>query len=639
MALTSSYQYIGRSNGLKAQGRSYYYYILLYAKTVPNNSTGVHTVYIKEILACTADSTFYDYSTAYSGTINGSSAFSGTNLPTESWSSSDSIEAGGYTYRRHTVIAEGSKTVSCTDGLSHNINIGCQWKFTANSSAVYVPSHNAEATVSATVTLPAIPRGTTPTLSPSSLYMGETMIINMPRAVSTYKHTLTYTFGNATGTIGSNLDTAASWTVPMELANQIPGAISTTGTIRCSTYSGDTLIGYTDVTFTAAVPDIADTRPTVDMELSPVSTLVQTFSGLYIQGKTKVTADFSDSAGKYGASISMTKDITVGGLIYLDPPTSDFLQQSGTVTVTGVAMDTRGINGSANGNISVIEYSKPKVIPYTGYTGIICERSDVDGNKLSSGTYLHIKCGRSYSKVMSGETQKNFCLLRYRYKAESAASYSAWTTCIAKSSTETDYYEAIIPGVATPVTTLFYVEIGVIDDIGEVSSIVLTVPADTCALHLADGGKRIGILKYNPDFDGILVGGNVKLEGDLTLGANAVTDFVTENGTETQTDGGVWLWRKWASGKREAWYRRNLGQQTLTSYNTALYTNSTIGGASVTMPSGLFTEAPIAIANMETNAFTMCQAYGATSVSVSYRAWQTYQSNPTCIINIYCCGK
>ncbi|MBO6270911.1 MAG: hypothetical protein J6N19_17415, partial [Clostridium sp.] len=80
---------------------------------------------------------------------------------------------------------------------------------------------------SQTVTLRTIPR--TSSISMPATTMGNAGTISISRASSSFTHTLTYSFGNASGTIATKTSaTSVSWTPPTSLATQIPN--STSGT-------------------------------------------------------------------------------------------------------------------------------------------------------------------------------------------------------------------------------------------------------------------------------------------------------------------------------------------------------------------------------------------------------------------------
>jgi hypothetical protein len=369
------------------------------------------------------------------------------------------------------------------------------WKWAVNSPwGQYVNPSG-----SFTHTITTIPRATQPTVSAPSSYMGTSITISMPRASSAFTHTLTYSMGNQSGTIGSGLGTSKSWTVPYSLANAIPNAKSGTCTITCKTYSGSTLIGTKTVTFTATVPDDSNTRPSVSCSITPVSSLGEAFAGLYIQGLTKVKTEITAS-GKYKAGIASYfstvantgETYSPSGAVY----THSYPVSSGQTKVVYTAYDTRGIGNTGVDYINVLPYARPAVVPFTGETAVICARCDEDGNLSSSGTYLRIEAGRKYSRIESGGKQLNHCILRYRYKASTSDTYSSWVTLIDKASTS-DLVAKTISGVVSSVATSYDVQINAIDDIGQSHTITFDVPTDKVNFHEREGGDGAAFGKYS----------------------------------------------------------------------------------------------------------------------------------------------
>ena len=210
------------------------------------------------------------------------------------------------------------------------------------------------------------------------------------------------------------------------------------------------------------------------------------------------------------------------------PYTSDYLSTSGSVEVVGRATDSRGIYKEISKDITVIPYSSPKLIPASGESGIICARCDENGTITDEGTYLKIKAKRSYSKVMSGDTQKNFCAIQYRYRSESTNKFSDWVTILSKSNTDTNTINSKpIANVVSSTEKSYIVQIGVIDDIGDSATIQFIVPTAFIAVDIPEDkkGKVIGIFRYasdehddgenHIDMDGFLHGGGVD---NLTIG-------------------------------------------------------------------------------------------------------------------------
>lgn len=314
---------------------------------------------------------------------------------------------------------------------------------------------------------------------------------------------------------------------------------------------------------TLYIPSNTSTRPSLSIALEPVSSLGEAFEGLYIQTKTKVKATLTAST-KYGASIT-ARSMYVDGKSYdsSDDFTSGYLANAGSITVSGTVEDSRGFSTGVGETITVISYSKPKILPATGEGGeteIICDRCDVDGNLTDSGTYLKIKAKRSYSKVKSGGVQYNKCAIRYRYRLESDTTFSAWRDILDYDTLDIDMVDCVVGGSFDTQKT-YVVQLGVIDYIGHTASTVVTIPTAEVYDHRPAGGRRRGFGKYCEEDDLFDIAWNTRVRGELRLGddGNAVADFVVEEGTfvVTPDDSAVvegegaankWFYRKYNSG-------------------------------------------------------------------------------------------
>ena len=305
-----------------------------------------------------------------------------------------------------------------------------------------------------------------------------------------------------------------------DIYDTLPNA--TKGVLRftISTYSDSsysTLVGdesYKELTLN--IPDDTTTKATVSMSLAPVSSLPSAFSGLYIQGKTKVKATLS-ATGKYGASIK-SYSMKVEGNSYGSGAsyTSGYLSNYGSIPVYGYATDSRGYTGDASTNITVLAYSKPKI------TAEVCGRCDEDGKLSDDGTYLKIKATRSYSTVNSNGVQKNFCQIRYRYKAASASSYSAWTTILASSNLSTNTAEtgALLGGVLA-LDKSYVVQIQAIDDIGDYAEVTINIPTEAVHTHRTRNGMGLG--KYCEGENLLDVAWDARFHGEVFIGDTGMT--------------------------------------------------------------------------------------------------------------------
>ena len=248
-------------------------------------------------------------------------------------------------------------------------------------------------------------------------------------------------------------------------------------------------------TFTVTVPDNASTKPSVTMTLSPVTPYTK-FASLYIQGRSKVKATFSGS-GKYGANVT-SYTMQVDGKNYASPYTSDTLKTSGSVEVVGIAYDSRGFFGTDSKTINVIAYDSPYIAPSEGYKNIICERSTSDKVASDTGTYLHVKGTRYYTKINTGGIV-NTCSVRCRYKPEGGS----WShnpgdgvAVLLSSNTTTDEFDVALPDIVTDTTRSYMVELNIVDDTNIPSAMIFNIPSANVDFHLREDGKGAAFGKY-----------------------------------------------------------------------------------------------------------------------------------------------
>ena len=454
--------------------------------------------------------------------------------------------------------------ITATKTITHNSD-GTK-SITISASGAMPATSLSSTSCSGRVTLDTIARASTLT-SAANKTLGNACSVKWTPLSKSFRYKLEFTLGAfsfTTGAIHPNTTSAYTYTgYDLPIADIAPEITSKppTGTMKVTLYTYSDSEAKTQVgsasskTFTVTVPNTTSTEPKVSMTLTPVSSLETAFSSLYIKGKSKVKATIS-SEGKYEAKISST-EMTVQGKSYGSPYQSGYLSTSGTVTVKVRSTDSRGYYKDIEEDITVIPYSKPSLLPATDESGIICARCDEEGNLSESGTYLKIKARRSYSKVTSDGVQKNFCSIRYRYKEETAASFSAWKTLLAKDNISTNTIDLDpISGVVSSTETSYVVQLGVIDDIKEYDTKEFLIPTDFITVDIPEKykGKRIGVGRYAADSDesGIDVGMDMYFdEGKKIHGIYA--DFVKDIGlfnytNESGTVTGSWRYRKWDSG-------------------------------------------------------------------------------------------
>src|SRR5690606_19066892 len=113
----------------------------------------------------------------------------------------------------------------------------------------------------------------------------------------------------------------------------------------------------------------------------------------YVQNYSKVDLAMGSVSGVYGSSI-VSYEISSGGLSALSSAaTLGPFPQSGNITITAKAVDSRGRVGTKTVEINVETYSPPAFSTPEGW------RSNYDGVKNQKGTYVRLKSGASFSTI------------------------------------------------------------------------------------------------------------------------------------------------------------------------------------------------------------------------------------------------
>ena len=319
-------------------------------------------------------------------------------------------------------LYNGTTVASGTAKISHNSDGTKSFKLSCEAGIYYVAVN---CTASGTHTLTTIPRASS--VSATAVNLGSATTVSISRASSSFTHTLTYSFGSATGTIATKTSsTSVSWTPPLSLANQIPSATSGTCTITCTTYNGSTSIGSKTCTVKLSVP--SSVVPTISsLSATRVDGTVPSAWGIYVQSKSKATLTINGAAGSYGSTIS-SYSISGGGYSGTSSTlTTGFLNSSGTITFTAKVTDSRGrTSAAATVSISVVAYSAPA---FSSYTSQRCLSS---GTVNEEGTYVKGTVSYSYASCSSKNT-----VTRTTYYKKSTD--STWTNASASFSSGTAF--------------------------------------------------------------------------------------------------------------------------------------------------------------------------------------------------------
>lgn len=338
-----------------------------------------------------------------------------------------------------------------------------------------------------------LPDATRPACNASAA-MGGTLVITLNREAENFTHDLSYEMGGESGEITTGAGAVYSWEVPLALAKTIPLLTKGTCTITCVTRNGTLEVGRETVTVALTVPDNDQTKPTGTMVLSPSGSLGERFAGMFIRGRTGVTAEFTGESeySQVAAFQLVVEGVTVSG----NPATSAYLNAHGEVTVTGRVTDARGYTRELTQVISVIAYDKPRVIPYTGESNVVAVRCDLDGTRNPKGQHLLIRAGRKYTALSTGDGQLNYCTLSFRYKTAAAEDYSDFYTLIQGEALERDCAQTVVENAVPELKTGYTLQLRVSDSLGSYSVITVPVAALTIPFHIGQGSGNVAVGKY-----------------------------------------------------------------------------------------------------------------------------------------------
>ena len=323
---------------------------------------------------------------------------------------------------------------------------------------------------------------------------------------------------------------------------------------------------------TFKIEDDNSMHPVVTLTASPVnpSSLPDDLKDKYIQGITKVsvslTAEFKNNATASEYSVSVDGRTYTGQSI-----TSDILQNktvnpaTGYLTMWASVTDSRGLTGGISQTIRVLPYTKPNVISASGASEVQCFRANEDGTASAEGEKIFVRAKRQYSPLRS----LNTCVLRWRSKAEGDTTFGEWHTLLSAGATGDEFSgilpesdilpdSGILPYASFSRSSAYTVEIGVLDKVGQESSVSFPIPEGAVTVHLKRGGKALGIGRYAGDdntvgvawktlfYDGF-TGTSLLPEADDVFAfaescPNGVTPFLANSGTTNKPTAGYFAY-------------------------------------------------------------------------------------------------
>lgn len=389
--------------------------------------------------------------------------------------------------------------------------------------------------ISNTVTLDTIPRATTPTLSASSVFMGDNVTITLDRASSSFTHDLAYKFAGSTWqSIRSGVGTSYTWPVP-DLSSSIEDATSGTLTIRCITKNGSTTIGTKTISMTVKVPTGTSYQPKIkSVTVTEAVTTISSNFNIFIQNKSKIKVVI-DAEGAAGSDIK-SYSTTFLGSTYTGSSwtTSGVISQSGSLKLVTTVTDTRGRTAKATTIITVQPYFKPKVSVFEVKRATALDKFDEEGE------YLQVVAEGSVPGFLQNMDDDKFSVT-IAYK-ESVASSDTWTTL--RTYTADDYgelYTGTTGGAFSLLSFInnkefttdkqFDIRITAKDFFGASSSIIVVLPSGVVIADIKANGKGIGIGKVAEIDDAVDSDWKFLLNKGARMPANILWDAADSTST------------------------------------------------------------------------------------------------------------
>ena len=434
-------------------------------------------------------------SKSWSVTVNGSN-YSGTNTVGVSNGQTKKLASGSTTIAHN---ADGTKSFSFSFSQQFDINYsGVGWIGTKSGSG--------------NGTLTTIPR--TSSVSSTNANIGENITITINRASSSFKHTLSYSFCNLSGTIATKTSsTSVSWKLPTTFYAQIPNSKSSWGTITCDTYSGSTKIGSSTCRFDVYVKESTN-KPGISATVVDINDTTKALTGdenKLIRYYSKVR--FSLTSSPKNSATTTTRSVVYNGRTFTGGSGNSWTDLFSEV-VSGSyqfsVTDSRGFTNSKTINKTFIEYVKLTCYMSTtnptasGECTININGNYFNGNFGSTNNTLSVQY-----KINDGEwTNATVTLSGNTYKATANITGMDYTRAYS-------FYARAIDKLATVETPVKYVKAKPIFDwgsddfhfhVGVVSNESFRIGSDRYLYGTNTDGNPTTIARINPTNNALELG-------------------------------------------------------------------------------------------------------------------------------------
>ena len=526
---------------------------------------------------------------------------------------------------------------TATKTISHGLDGTGSFTAGASVTVVYYTG-TGTSTVSKTIsignskyTMPTINVYSTIAFSSTSPTMNTSVTMTITKAsCATSGVRIQAIYDGTTAAVYEGTGTSTTWTVP-NLATTTTSSAVKAITISIQSKKGSTYYAAKTYTLNAGVP--ASYVPSVSIgtvsdNMPNITPFIIDYSVLTIPLTGSVSSDAGASIISYAIEVRETD--SSGTVLYSASTANTGASQSYTMTapittaatyIKATITDSRGRTATATTTISAITYTKPTIT-------VTAARCDSDKTLNPLGAYVKLDVTVS---IMQIGAENNFAQPIRVYTSSDGKNYSNYATRNVAAGTYTASYE-FRPALAVNTPGWFLVEMAdtVTYDVTPDYRIAKAISVTKASLPMAlyddgtDVGMTVGQIATGSGFNCYL-DAQFSLDG-LTL-PGTLADYVIEAGTSSG-----WTYRKWASGKVEAWIKdyqlSNLAPSTWVS--PINYKDTTI-----TIPSGLFSSAPMIQATSTDNQWGIFSANATSSTNINVRFITAATATSAPEVNVY----
>lgn len=388
-----------------------------------------------------------------------------------------------YDFRSYTELALRSGQLTIKHAADGTASGGVEFKWDDHGGTAL-----ADGGGSGTYGVATIPRATVPTVDNDSVNAGNNVVISLPRASTSFYHTLVLHYGTNQYAIATNVQTGFNYSVPIGLLSNIPNSTSLVGQIRAITYTtGDVKIGEQRINFRInAGPTVLPTFG--NLNISDANATVVSKIGAFVKNLSKLQVAITGAVGAYGSTIKSYRIETLGQGSVVSAASGTmpyYLNRSGVVTVKATVTDSRGRSFSRNYNINVLDYNPPKI------NSAVAQRSNTAGTVQELGTSVRVNLNAAVQSLTVASTQKNRLLYSIFSRIRGT---TAWTTKISNAVPGGVSFNNFAVVSTYGVEDSYEVLIRVQDEFAT-SEVLLNISTATIFMHW-DGKTGMGIGKF-----------------------------------------------------------------------------------------------------------------------------------------------